>query len=74
MSILPARDQDADEGFQGLLNRMMQTPTLDKLHALASNFKLSEEFIEDERRFEAKHDAYWAARAADSDDGEEVAA
>lgn len=65
---------DDPSPFQSLMNRMMATPSLDKLSKWASNVKLGEEFIEDERRFEAKTDAYWEARAADRDDDEEVAA
>lgn len=60
--------------FNALLQRMMATPALEKLSAWASNVKLDEEFVEDERKFQAKQDAYWEARAADRDDGDEVEA
>lgn len=65
---------NAVDPLQALLTRMTATPSLDKLHAWASNVKLDDEFVEDERRFEAKQDAYWAARAEDEGDGEEEVA
>lgn len=60
--------------FNALLKRMTATPALDKLTAWASNVKLDEEFIEDERKLQAKQDAYWEARAADRDGDDEVTA
>ncbi len=62
------------DAFNKLLASMTATPNLDKLHKWASNVKLDESFVEEERKFAAKHDAYWEARAADRDEGEEVAA
>jgi hypothetical protein len=60
--------------FQDLLNRMMQTPSLDKLSAWAADVKAAEaEELELERRRLADQDEYWDRRAGD-DDGEEVAA
>ncbi len=61
--------------FQDLLNRMMATPTLDKLSAWAADVKAAEaEELELERRRLADQDEYWDRRAADRDDGaEEVA-
>lgn len=64
--------------MQALLNGMTATPTLDKLYAWARSVKLDDEFIEDERRFEAQAEAVAEARRADREalDGpdEEVAA
>ena len=76
MNAIPANDFEADEGFQGLLNRMMATPTLNKLEAFAADWRAleAEEQAHVERQREALSDAYWEARAANRDEGDEVAA
>lgn len=77
-----AAPTDRDETPAEFLARISNPPTphFDKLREFAKQWKtfsntvLSEEFIEQERHYEAKTDAYWEARARDEDDGEEVAA
>lgn len=65
------------DAFNKLLASITATPTLDKLERFAADWRAveAEERAKAERKFEAQQDDYWAARAADEDDGaEEVAA
>lgn len=61
------------DAFNALMQRMTATPTLDKLERFAADWRAAEaeEAAKAERKFEAKQDAYWAARAADEDEGAE---
>lgn len=70
----PGRDETAQEFFARFSTP--PTPFLDKLERFAADWRAieAEEQAKTERKWDALTDDYWAARSADSDDGEEVEA